>query len=264
MLSSSKQKNRTNAFSCYMKKSSSTKALLITALVFYILFQYLVVRTYPSNSVVLWIDLFLSCISMVFGTLALYVYRDKLKEIEDDNEEEILKEKKRWENFPKQFPRLNILPIARNTFRWMYAQGWVCFIVLVLIIVMGFCLRMYRLDNRGIYGDEFLTVTAAAGNYFSGTFNQWDWKKQELSNITYTRAWPHSWLMAQTYRVFGISEWSSRLFSVIFGTLLILFSYIVAKGLFKCKDTALLFSALISLNTLFIEWSRFARMYNRV
>ena len=261
MIPSSKQKKHTNTFFGYLKNTSSIKALFLTALVLYILYHYLVVKTYPSTPAIVWFDSFLSCISLVFGTFALYVHRDKLKGIEDANEEEILKEKKRWKNFPKRFPALNILPVIRNIFRWMYAQGWVYTIALVLIISIGFSLRIYRLDSRNIYGDEFQTVSVAAGNYFSGTFNQWDWQKQELNKITYKRAWPHTWLIAQTYRIFGISEWSSRLVSVIFGTLLILFSYIVAKGLFRCKDTALLFSALISLDTLFIEWSRFARMY---
>jgi len=261
MIPSLKQKNYTNTFFDYLKKPSSSKALFITALVLYILYQYLVVKTCPSNPAILWVDRFLFCVSMVFGARALYMHKDRLKGIEDDNEEEILKEKERWNSFPKRFPGLNILPVVSNIFRWLYTQGWVYFISLVLIIVIGFSLRIYRLDSRNIYGDEFITISVAAGNYFSGTFNIWDWKKQELSNTTYKRAWPHTWLMAQTYRLFGISAWSSRLVSVIFGTLLILFSYIVAKGLFRCKDTALLFSALISLDTLFIEWSRFARMY---
>lgn len=130
-----------------------------------------------------------------------------------------------------------------------------------MIILLGFGLRMFNLGHRNYYGDEPQVIRTAAGRLYSDTYEQWCFYNKRMTGNHYDRAWPHTWAIAQTYKVFGISEWSSRLVSVLFGTLMLVVAYPLAKELFNCKDTALLFTALLAFHHWFIELSRFVRMY---
>ena len=107
-----------------------------------------------------------------------------------------------------------------------------------MIILLGFGLRMFNLGHRNYYGDEPQVIRTAAGRLYSDTYEQWCFYNKRMTGNHYDRAWPHTWAIAQTYKVFGISEWSSRLVSVLFGTLMLVVAYPLAKELFNAEPEA--------------------------
>jgi 4-amino-4-deoxy-L-arabinose transferase-like glycosyltransferase len=144
----------------------------------------------------------------------------------------------------------------------------VCSVILfILIILLGTFLRMYRLGSFDFREDEFQVVGAAAGYLNTGEYYSWDWLKnapgclEKNSDCMYTRAWPHTWLIAQSYKIFGISEWSSRLPSVFWGVLMIVISYFAANLFLKNESLSLLMAFIVSVNPFYLSFSRYTRMY---
>ena len=93
---------------------------------------------------------------------------------------------------------------------------------LTAVVIMSAVTLFYNLGERDFWEDEYQVISAATGYYHTGEFFKWDWIKHEIKcgdhtrKCEYHRAWPHSWLIAQSYKIFGISEWSSRIVSALF------------------------------------------------
>jgi hypothetical protein len=141
-------------------------------------------------------------------------------------------------------------------------------LILALLMLLGLGVRAFRLGDSDIKGDEFQVVSAAAGYLYKGDFYRWDWINDRpgcldtsSSNCMYTRAWPHTWLIAQTYKLVGISEWSSRIPSLIFGVILIAVSYLVGQYLSKSRFIGLMTALLTVFSPSYISLSRYTRMY---
>ncbi len=137
----------------------------------------------------------------------------------------------------------------------VYAAG------LMILVAASMAIYSYKLDNLDFRTDEYLVVGSAAGYYHAGKFNQWDFLENRLSENVYTRSWPHTWLVAQSYKIFGISEWSSRIISVLFGVLFVLLSYIVAHHFSRDRFSAYIFAATIMLYPKYVDFFRWTRMY---
>lgn len=141
------------------------------------------------------------------------------------------------------------------------------YIALILIVVMGFSARVYRLGYQNLREDEFQVVSAAKGFSETGEFYRWNWIEDrpaclmKTENCTYPRAWPHTYLISQFYNLIGVSEFSSRIISAIFGIFLVLISYPIALYLLKSKSVALLSTLVISFYPTYINLSRYTRMY---
>ncbi len=119
----------------------------------------------------------------------------------------------------------------------------------------------YNLGSRDFYQDEFQVVSTAEGYFRSGTFYQWDYINNKLSDSLYDRAWPHSWMIAQSYRLFGISEWSSRIISVLFGVFFVITFYFITNYFTQNKLVAILSVLCSLLHPELIRLFRYARMY---
>lgn len=169
---------------------------------------------------------------------------------------------------------LFIFPDKKNThnylsiFKSIISNKKTRLLVLISIITLGFGFRVYNLGTSDIRGDEFQVIGAATGYLNTGKYYQWDWisNKAIYSTTTddysvYDRAWPHTWMIAQSYKFFGISEASSRIPSVIFGTLLIVLTYPVALFFSKNKNLAVITTFLVAISPAYIGLSRYARMY---
>lgn len=187
--------------------------------------------------------------------------RKDLRDIEEEARQERAAEKKREMEFAAKYPRINQIWGVRWLVRWGYKEGWWYSGTVIFIILTGFVLRMYKLGDFEFRGDEYQVVSTAVGYYHNGIFNTWDFVNNVLSTTPYGRAWPHTWLIAQSYRLFGISEWSSRIVSVFSGTFLIYIAYLLGKWYTNSKNIALMFSFTIAFSPFFIFLSRYARMY---
>lgn len=119
----------------------------------------------------------------------------------------------------------------------------------------------YRLGFRHLHGDEHQVVAAAAGFYHTGEFYLWDWVASEPTSTVYDRAWPHTVLIAASYALFGISEWSSRLPSALAGVVTVPISYYVFRYFFERRRTAFVMSASLVLYPALIGLFRWTRMY---
>ena len=142
--------------------------------------------------------------------------------------------------------------------------------LIVLMICMA-VLTLYKLGDQDFYSDEFLQSDAAYNFTQEGDFYQWDWIANDSGKNTkcieeekycnYTRAWPHTLLVAASYKVFGISEWSARFVSAILGIALIPLMYWIATFFSQSRTIAILVAATVVTHAQFIEFARYTRMY---
>ena len=134
---------------------------------------------------------------------------------------------------------------------------------IAFIIILGISAGavFHKLDYFSLYSDEAQVTHAAVGFAKSGEFKKWDFVKDEISDRTYTRAWPHIAVMGYTYRLFGISDWTSRLPSAVFGLLLTVLGFFITRFFTKSTLTALIVMLSFGLYFEFLLLTRWARMY---
>ena len=122
-------------------------------------------------------------------------------------------------------------------------------LALLLVIITGFSLRIYKLSDENIWYDEVSSV------YYS---------QQSLSHILSLRdtSPPLYYVLLHFIIIlFGGSEFSIRFLSVLFGTASIYFLYLLGKELFNRKVG--FFSALLlALSPLHVYYSQEARTYS--
>lgn len=191
---------------------------------------------------------------IVFGVVTFWQNREVIKEVEVEASEEQKQEQKRKEEFLKKYPRINKIPVFRNIVRWMYKEGWGYSIALVLIVLVGFGLRLWNLGYLGLWGDEG-TVYIASKNILSEGIPLLE------TGLLYSRDYPHLYLTALSLEIFGHTEFALRIPSVVFGTLLIILTYLLTIEIFEDKPTAIFAAGIIATHPWLIEYSRFARSY---
>ncbi|ODS41445.1 MAG: hypothetical protein A7315_06145 [Candidatus Altiarchaeales archaeon WOR_SM1_79] len=189
------------------------------------------------------------------------LYRDVLEEIDKDCDQEKKEEEERKEEFAGKFKNINKIPVFRFFVKWMYKEGWMYSIGLILVLILGFILRLYGIGNDCFKGDEFQVISTAYGYLETGMFYKWDWLVQSIGSVYYERAWLHTWMIAQSFSLFGFSEWSARIPSLIFGTILIPLTYYMGRNAARSKLIGLLLAFAVAFNPFMIDLSRWARMY---
>lgn len=124
------------------------------------------------------------------------------------------------------------------------------------VLAVGTVLRLYRLDDQSLWGDEALSLTMA---------------RFSLSEISYqlarhaTNTFPplyfytlHGWL-----NMFGFDSLHARLLSAVFGILAILMTFFLAKYFFD-RRVGFLAALLIALSQLNVMYSQEARPYTQL
>ena len=106
-----------------------------------------------------------------------------------------------------------------------------------------------------------LTNNETKPNLFTEIY-LWDWIKKAPTKTHYARAWPHLYNLTNIYSLFGISEFSSRLISVISGSLLIIVSFFFSFLFIGSVNLSLVYSLMITFSFYLIDISRNARMYS--
>lgn len=251
--------------------------------IFVLLFLYLVYRsmmpTVSSTFVILLPEViinplfvtYLALNGILIGLLLLSIStdfrgivtgcRNIIADYQKDAERERAEDEERGEYFSRQYPRLSAVPIIGTIFRWMYAQTWFYCGLLLVVLLMGFGLRLKGLGAMEFREDEFQVIETAYGYFQTGTYYKWDFLTNSLSDNPYDRAWPHSWMIAKLFQWFGYSEWAARLPSLIFGTLLTPLSYFIGRDATDRKVVGLLLAAVVAFSTSMINLSQYARMY---
>lgn len=151
----------------------------------------------------------------------------------------------------KQPERLHTVNAEKLT-RWeMY--------LLIGLLICGAAVLFFRLGSFDLWEDEFQVVEAAAGFLKTGRFERWDWIN-ETTIKEYGRAWPHTLLIAQAFRFFGISEWSARLVSALSGIGFFTLLFFITRQ-FTNKSIALLTLVSAIFYHSYVVLFRYTRMY---
>ncbi len=131
---------------------------------------------------------------------------------------------------------------------------------IIILVISAFTL-FYKLGNFDFFSDEVQVTKGAAGYYHTGEYRQWDFIKEKTVGKAYNRAKPHQWIVAQSYKLFGINEWASRFPSALFEFIFIFLLYFIGRFFVKDKNAALLTALSFSLYFEFLFLGRWARMY---
>jgi hypothetical protein len=127
------------------------------------------------------------------------------------------------------------------------------FVSIFAVSMLGFYLRYRCLGCLGFRWDEDLTALTVKALLENGV--------PELpSGMIYLRFYPYQWITAASVKIFGFSEFSMRLPSVIFGTLLIPAAYAISSKLLS-RPVGLIVAVCIALSFSQVEMARTARMY---
>ena len=123
-------------------------------------------------------------------------------------------------------------------------------LMLLVILLLGFGLRLYRLGDQSVWWDEGHAVWTARHDLYGTT------------RITAYDVHPplYLWLLNIWLRLAGDSEFSIRYLSLIGGILTVALVYVVARRLIG-RRAALLATLLLATARFHIWWSQEARMY---
>lgn len=148
------------------------------------------------------------------------------------------------------------------------------------IILLAFFLRLHRAGTYGIYFDEKSTLLISQGVCLEGA-NQRDvfskkyftpqefWKPKTIADFIEANIrgdignspayYAVLWLWME---VFGLSDLSMRMPSILFSTLTVLLVYLFVRRHFRSEALALTSSAIAAIEPFFIAYSHMARNYS--
>jgi 4-amino-4-deoxy-L-arabinose transferase-like glycosyltransferase len=132
-------------------------------------------------------------------------------------------------------------------------QKWE-WLLLSLIIAIGFCLRAYNLEFTARDSDENTSLDAIRGILRTGA-------PIATSGIWYTRGPLFHYLTALWLHLLGDTEYNARLLSVLLGTATLLLSFVLAKQVTGKGGTALLITAILAIDSWELLYSRNIRFY---
>ncbi len=133
-------------------------------------------------------------------------------------------------------------------------KPWMQYVWLGLITFLAAALRLYKLGQWSLWIDEIYTINHATSHFSSLSLL--------LQNIPPARNWiPVSVILAaQAMDIWGISERSARLASVLIGTLSIPILFFPTRKMFG-KQVALIAVLLLAVSSWHLFWSQNARFY---
>lgn len=133
----------------------------------------------------------------------------------------------------------------------------IVFLILTLLFLMGFVYRLKGLErNYSFWIDETSSATFARAILETG-------RPVLPSGYAANDYSVHFYLMALSFRLFGLNEFAGRLPSVVFGALTILAVFYLGKR-FADARVGMLAALLVTFSTLEIVYSRQARSYQEL
>lgn len=135
-------------------------------------------------------------------------------------------------------------------------------IIIAMLIIAAVIRYFYKLDAWPCFhDDEYQTFGVAYGYIKTGTFYQWDFPRNCISDQSYRRAWPYTILLANWIRIFGLSEVSCRAMSALLGIIFIISCIYITKKLFRSRKITAVTVIIILFNSAITQLFRFTRMY---
>lgn len=119
-----------------------------------------------------------------------------------------------------------------------------------LIVLTGLALRLYGLASESLWLDEVITAQRVYEQLGQLLFG-WDSETQGPLYYVWVKCWG---------LMFGTDEWTLRIWSVIWGTLTIWYTYLLGRQLFT-RTGALLAALFIAVHPFAIHYSQEARPY---
>ena len=125
--------------------------------------------------------------------------------------------------------------------------------ILALLVLTATLIEIYVATSLSLWHDEAITANAAISFLQNGV-------PSFPSGFEYWRSFPHTLLVAASGYLFGITDLSLRLPSIILSSATVVLTYITGKEFFD-RDTALIGSAILAFSALQIALSTQVRMY---
>lgn len=148
-------------------------------------------------------------------------------------------------------------------FRNRDKQYDVWIILAVLIAVFATVRYFYALlGDFYTFLDEYPTFDAAVGFYKTGKFYKWNFHTQSLTDVAYSRAWPHTILLTVWFHIFGISVPAGKALSAVFGVLFILSVFYITYKIYHNYFITILSCAFLLGNDSVTTVFRQIRMYS--
>lgn len=124
---------------------------------------------------------------------------------------------------------------------------------LAVVFLSAAFFNLYNLGGFGFWGDELYHVFAAQSLIENGT-------PAFSGGFEYLRALPFTYMVAASFELLGISEFSARLPSVFFGLLFLFTSALVVRHIVE-GYTAIIYAVIISFSPFALQVVRQCRMY---
>ena len=136
----------------------------------------------------------------------------------------------------------------------LLGKPWMQYVWLLLITLLAAALRFYKLGEWSFWIDEIYTINHALAHFST--------PRLVLDNIPPVSNWvPVSViLVAQALNLWGVSEWSARLASVMIGVLSIPILFFPTRRIFG-KGVAFFAVLFLAVSPWHIFWSQNARFY---
>lgn len=136
-------------------------------------------------------------------------------------------------------------------FKSAFDNNFLRILSIVVFLICGVMI-FYRLGFYDIWEDENLVINAAIGIQQHGL----DYLKEG-----YDRVWIHSLLISWFFDVFGVSEFTGRLPSALFGLLFVVTSYYVFTRWYGLGLIGVMIPLVCFMNDRFLILFRYMRMY---
>ncbi|MBI2129658.1 glycosyltransferase family 39 protein [Candidatus Woesearchaeota archaeon] len=147
------------------------------------------------------------------------------------------------------------LNILKKNYNW---------IILALILILGFYLRSYHLDYPviGYHNTKEVHTLAEARSFYKGgdyLYLRGDYTIPLVDPPKYSHVdnFPlYEWIFVIGWKIFGMQLWVARLVTVFFALGAVVFTYLFVKKLFKREDIALLSAFFTSISPLLVFFGR--------
>jgi 4-amino-4-deoxy-L-arabinose transferase-like glycosyltransferase len=127
----------------------------------------------------------------------------------------------------------------------------------VVLFVLTLFLCTIGLDDGGLAAfDECFYAQKAKEIALSG-----DWLTQRyVGEVCHQNPWLHMWVIAASFKVFGISEWSARFPTSVQAVLIVLLTYLLVQWLTKRPWIGMIAASSLLLSDFFFKYAKKAHM----